>query len=144
MRSVIATFVACLLTVSLVGLTGCVEDDVGVRCELNDWDPTSDETNTQLGLQALECESRICVAYRGGRSRDSEGILTGPRCTKPCESDDDCPQEAISGCSKFVCRIGARVGGVSCCKFCVCDDDASGSDPDADFCSDKPVKCPNI
>jgi hypothetical protein len=124
-------------------LSGCVEDDVGVRCQLSDWDPKSEETTTLLGLQAIECESRVCIAYRGGRSIN-DGVQTGPRCTKPCESDADCPQNAISGCTKFVCRIGSSVTGASCCKFCVCDDDANNDDQEKNICANKPAKCPNI
>lgn len=137
MRRVLSAAIAPVLMLLLVApLTGCLEDDIGVRCELELADP--ENPDTQFNLQALDCESRVCASYGQGTA--------GARCTIPCESDDDCPSEEVSGCPSFVCRVGTRVGGVKCCKFCVCRLDAGDDDPEAKICSDEgiPPNCPNI
>jgi hypothetical protein len=137
MRRVLSAAIAPMLMLLLVApLTGCLQDDIGVRCQL---EVDEENPDTQFNLQALDCESRVCASFSQGTA--------GPRCTTPCESDDDCPSNEVAGCPKFVCRVGSRVTGVSCCKFCVCILDAVvDSDPDAEICAKegKSPKCPNI
>ena len=117
-------------------LTGCAQDDVGVRCQIAG--TGGDDTEfTRFDRQALECESRVCIHYRNGAN--------GPRCTIPCEDDSDCPSDTVAGCEGgFKCRYGQVFGAIQCCKFCVCGQDASGDDPLRADCAGKPVKCPNI
>lgn len=164
MRRVLPTAAAvAALLLLMAPLAGCLQDDVGVRCAVCGDDRCEFEETAQncpqdcnpppvcagtagcprgedtiLDLQALSCESRVCIKYLGGSS--------GPRCTIPCEDDSDCPSSGVAGCSGFRCRVGLAVGGTSCCKFCVCDDDvpSKDSDPEASNCSGKPAKCPNI
>lgn len=138
MRRLLSAPVALLAVFMMLAipLTGCVEDDVGVRCE---GPIPDDEGSTAFDLQSMQCESRICIHYL------SESA--GARCTIPCEDNGDCPDEGISGCQTgFVCRIGTPLlsSGVSCCKFCVCKDDAQDTDPLATACAGKSAQCPDI
>lgn len=137
MRRVLPTAAAiAALLLLMAPLAGCLQDDVGVRCDVGEYDPT--DPDTILNLQALDCESRVCIKYLEGSK--------GPRCTIPCQEDGDCPSDGVAGCTGFRCRIGASVGGTSCCKFCVCDDDVPSKDvdPEAKNCRNQSAKCPNI
>ena len=131
-----ATFVAAMLF-SVAPLAGCLKDDIGVRCD----DPRADSesTSTTINLQALDCESRICLSFGDG--------MKGARCTVPCTSDSDCPGGTVAGCPTFVCRVALRVGGAKCCRFCVCQPDGdSGTDEDAQICASQGIEaqCPSF
>ncbi|PID38467.1 MAG: hypothetical protein CSB49_05300 [Proteobacteria bacterium] len=130
------TIAPVLMLLLTAPLAGCLEDDVGVRCELKLADP--EKPTTSYNFQALDCESRLCLSFKEGAA--------GPRCTIPCESDDDCPSDEVSGCKKFVCRVGLLTGTNKCCKFCVCRVDAGDTDEDAKTCAQQGIspQCPNI
>lgn len=139
MRSLFSAVTLSAILSFIFPLSGCLEDDVGVVCSFENRDENS--TQTQVNKQALDCSSRICISYNGGANT--------PRCATTCDSDDDCPQEAIAGCkSKFVCRIATELetSGIQCCKFCVCNDYADTKDPLVDACSKSGVskQCPNL
>lgn len=121
-----------LLLLSLL-CAACVDDDVGLPCR----GPTPDPGNTVFSEHALDCQSRICIHY--------QSETAGPRCTAPCQSDDDCPTEPILGCQNgFVCRIAVpnATSPIACCGFCVCADDTSTGDPLAATCAGRPTHCP--
>ncbi|MCK5799922.1 MAG: hypothetical protein KAI47_22180 [Deltaproteobacteria bacterium] len=134
MRRVLSAAIAfAALLLIFAPLSGCLQDDIGVHCDLV-VDP--ENPSTQFNLQALDCESRVCLSYQTGSA--------GPRCTLPCKDDSDCPSDGVAGCPKFVCRIGQVVGSIKCCKFCVCDTDADANDNLTKACSGVGAQCPNI
>lgn len=139
----LALFVALAL-----GLFACENSDVGVPCEIagtttgkTSGSGSSEPAGTQFNLQALDCQSRVCVQYGGGSN-------SKPRCTVPCKEDGDCPDGKIGSCQGgFVCRVGSVTGGVKCCKICVCKDDTSGNTDDQEAScrrSNISPQCPNI
>ncbi len=92
-------------------LTGCEPEDVGIPCDVG---KINTDIPIQLSEQALQCRSRLCIRIKATSARSL--------CTKICQDDDDCPQAGdISTCNEgFACRYGTSVGGLGCCKMCVC------------------------
>lgn len=95
-----SVWTAGLVLVFLSGLLFACEDDVGRCCSTLDPDDSAripvSTTSTAGGSQptsdialdpAFDCDSLVCVAYRGARAY----------CTEGCFEDDDCPEN-------FVCR----------------------------------------
>ncbi len=113
---------ATLLGLLLAMAPGC-EDDVGTPCDVG---KISAKQTIQLNPQAMMCKSRLCIHIQG--DKDAQ-----PLCTRICDKDSDCDfayiDEAIVGkdpndpgiCDTgFVCKYATSVGGLSCCKMCVC------------------------
>lgn len=105
-----------LILASLFGMLlafapGCDVEDVGIPCTVG---KISADIPIQLNEQALQCRSRLCIYMKATNAQSL--------CTKICEKDDDCPQAGeINTCTEgFACRYGTSVGGLSCCKMCVC------------------------
>lgn len=129
MRLIAASLAAALV---LLSSASCGKDDIGAPCDV-----AGDTPGTIFNLQALDCRSRVCVRY--GTSEQAV-----PRCTEACKNDDDCPSDPIGSCkTRYVCRIGASIGGLRCCKVCVCKDDTSGdTDPQERNCDGVEPLCP--
>ncbi len=129
-----ALFAATLL----FGLDACSEEDIGVPCEIPETEGI-EEPGVLFNFQALECRSRICMK--------GAGVSAHHRCTRVCESDDDCPSDGIGTCgSAFKCRYGKIVGRIGCCKVCICGDDVGPTDPLEATCLSSPANenCPTF
>lgn len=102
---------ASLLGMLLAFAPGCEPEDVGIPCTVG---KINAEIPIQLNEQALQCRSRLCIYIKASAAQSL--------CTRICEKDDDCPgPNEINTCPEgFACRYGTSVGGLSCCKMCVC------------------------
>ncbi len=100
-----------LFVLLLATLPGCEPEDVGIPCNVG---KINENIPIQLNEQALQCRSRLCIYIK---STSSQSL-----CTRICKEDKDCPGvDEISTCPQgFACRFGTSVGGLSCCKMCVC------------------------
>lgn len=134
-----------ILFMSLVVISACEDVDVGIPCQIGAGAGTGTGSGTgttvgaQVNKQALDCRSRLCIKY----SQTAQ-----PMCTRICETDDDCPSKGeIDTCkSAFKCVVGQKVGGLKCCKMCVCETDLTASkDADATYCSKEAAPdCPEL
>ena len=126
----------------VVAAIGCEPDDVGIPCDIGATDDTDQNQNVQINTQATDCRSRLCMKYAIFKTTVS------PVCTKPCDSDSDCPDDSPTCKEGYKCLIGQTVeGGLQCCKLCVCRSDINlqnNVDPQQTNCTGKAAKCPNI
>lgn len=134
------------LAAGSLGLAGCDNGDVGVRCSVPDG--SIEESSSAFVIsQSYECQDRLCVA----RSGTSTAI---PRCTKTCGGDGDCPGAGPNCKEGFLCRVAAIKAGLltqlDCCKLCLCKDDLSVEerqrDINAETCEQEGTQphCPSI
>ena len=121
--------VAALLLSASIGLSGCDDSEVGVCCKIDESDPDCRNptappvVGSDLNSTSLDCRSRLCILYAFDAPQEAQ-----PMCTRSCNSDSDCPSDALGVCPpdpqggrSFVCRIGTTTqGGLQCCKMCVC------------------------
>jgi hypothetical protein len=126
-------YLPCL---SLLLTTTCDPEDVGVPCKLDLEVQIEEEPSPVFKTPAMECRSRICLAMSG--IKDAK-----PLCTRPCESNSDCP-DGMDTCKEgFSCIIPVQMGSLSCCKMCVCNRFITSDDSTADFCASHPnSNCP--
>ena len=113
---------ASLLGLMLAMAPGCA-DDLGTPCDVG---KISKKQTIQLNPQAMMCKSRLCIHVQGDSTAQ-------PLCTRICEEDKDCeiydvdkaitsddPNEPGICDTGFVCAYATSVGGLACCKMCVC------------------------
>ncbi|HEY7372748.1 MAG TPA: hypothetical protein VIF57_11350 [Polyangia bacterium] len=125
-------FALFALTLSALALGGACEDKhIGRSCELGTqatgMGGSNGGTVATIASPALECPSRICILPSGDSAAAAN---TGPLCTAPCDSNDDCDGEGgpkgnatDRHCENgFVCMWPTTVGDFACQKLCVCRD----------------------
>jgi hypothetical protein len=117
--------VAAVAVLASVVLTGCPDNKIGRKCDLDtdDAGTTGTTSAATINSQAVECPSRICLQP----AKESGGATAGGLCTASCSSDDDCsdgqtstsPDQCHTG---FACLVATTVGDFCCQRLCVCRD----------------------
>jgi hypothetical protein len=135
------------LVVAAVLATGCEDKQLGRPCsDIPDASPLQGAYTTM----ASDCPSRICnkPGVQPGVSTDLD---TGPYCTIPCATDDDCNGETRDVSNKldtrckrgYVCSMPFDVGELCCKKLCLCRDFVSASTGPLvpEICANDPKSC---
>lgn len=142
MMKTLAPIVAALAVLTtLVVVVACAEDDVGIPCEIGgSTGGDGGGGSSQINPQAMDCRSRLCLKFGS--------FQEGAMCTTICEADDDCPEDTETCKSGFKCLPAVETGALRCCKMCVCNEFASGSDAGVGLsatCAAKPNdNCPDL
>jgi hypothetical protein len=143
MIKTLAPIVAALaVLITLVVVVACEEDDVGIPCEIGGAISGTDAGggSSQINPQAMDCRSRLCLKFG---SFQENGM-----CTTICDSDSDCPDDMETCPTGFRCLPAVETGALRCCKMCVCEKYASGSDAGTGLsatCAANPNKnCPDL
>ena len=125
----------------LLASGGCRPDDVGLPCTIKTASTDASVASTVIDKQALDCRSRLCVRFGGTPNANK----IGPLCTEVCESDSDCPDQSVKCKHGFRCVVGSVVGGLRCCKVCVCKDLIPANfDEDPAACRGVEPVCPKL
>lgn len=95
----------------------------GFRCEPSTGLCLTEDNETSISVNAIECPSSICISMPTG-SADGGAL---PVCSDLCSSDNDCSESDTSTCRRertagqYVCVQMEKGQNLSCERACVCD-----------------------
>lgn len=143
-----AARVFALAAAAVLFATSCEDKGLGRPCNaIKDATPLQGAYTTM----ASDCPSRICNKPGVQPGVVPTDVDTGPYCTIPCASDDDCDGETRDGSNKldtrckrgYVCSMPFDVGELCCQKLCLCRDFVSTSTGPLvpEICANDPKSC---
>ena len=116
MRTLTNSLIVTILLASMLGLSGCLDDENYMACafaveysaECNV--PDDDGGDTQKGINCVisehpQCDDGTCIRYQG----------SGGFCSMACLTDDDCP--GGGACEEFA--KGCDENGENCNRYCI-------------------------